>query len=122
MKRIVGVALMVLLLISCLAHKTPSRVVHKDNTRLTRAELLKIAFREAEKEHVDLMYKTVVFDIDNKFWKRRMNSDRQQEPSSFSHLDGRDYQAVCFSPVEILSGKDIWFLIDSRTGAVLGRY
>lgn len=115
------IALMTILLLSLTIFllNTPTNISLKDNTYLSPAKIIQITTKAAQKEGINLMYRSICFDVDNKFWRKKLELMDKERAQKYKFLENKNYQAVCLALIEILKGQDIWFFIDKKTGEVL---
>jgi len=74
---------------------------------LSKEQIIEIAKSKAEELGFNLKEMTVFYDEDN------------QKLEEYPLLSGRDYQAVYFTPKELMLGGDLWIFIDKNTGEVI---
>lgn len=122
MKKLVLITLLLVLSLICFVQNKPTPITPIHKIGLSREEVLRIAIKEGKRERLNLIYRTILFDVDNKYWKEKLKTIQEVDAQDYKFLESKDYQAVCFAPVEILNSKNVWVLIDKKTGEVLKLY
>ena len=111
-----------ILLVVFLIRNKPIQVSSERRTKLSDAEIIQIATKAARIEGINLIYRSICFDVENKFWKEKLRTMDKDKARNYKFLENKKYQAVCLSLIEILNGRDVWVVIDKKTGEILALY
>ncbi|MHC4545461.1 MAG: hypothetical protein ACYTDW_13565 [Planctomycetota bacterium] len=90
---------------------------------LTKQEIIEIANKKALSEEFPLDTSKVHYDVDNKEWEKMLvllKRDYPDDARRLEILEGRDYQAVLYTPKSPTAmGGILWVFIDKKTGEVI---
>ena len=106
----------------CFAQDAVTQATPKHEEELSKEQIIEIATKEAEKEGLNLEWRTIIYDEGSKLWEEKVKTINKEKVPRYEFLKEKNYQAVLFVLKEGLKGGDIWFFIDKVSGEVLTLY
>ena len=122
MKRIILITLLLVFPVVCFGQDAETQATPKYEEELSKEQIIEIATKEAEKEGLNLEWRTIIYDEGNKLWEEKVKTINKEMAPRYEFLKEENYQAVLFALKEGLIGGDIWIFIDKVSGEVLTLY
>ena len=107
----------VLSILACSHEASPGSI-------LSHQQIVEIANQQAVSEGFNPAEMDVLCESGNRTWRRVLRLSRTDpgKAKHFSVLDGRNYQAVRYSPKQVMLGGVLWVFVDRHTGEVITWY
>lgn len=95
------------------------------NAKLNKDKIIEIANKKLEEKGYKLSEMKTLYEPSNKSWKEQFQYLKDIDSQILGRLEvleGRDYQAVLYTPKEQMLGGIFWVFVDRKTGEIITWY